>query len=62
MFKSLDAFEKLKDYECKGAVLPDGFFSKILQSCFIERYSKGEYVCHEGEKGDKFYINLYGAV
>lgn len=42
--------------------LPDSFFQKILQICTLQRSKKDDFVMHEGEKGDKFYIIIKGSV
>ena len=63
-FKSFDAFvtlRKMHDSEDAEELL-DSLCQKILQNCWVEHLRKGEYVCYEGDKGDKFYIILQGSV
>jgi len=63
LFKQLEAFTKIQainDEDCEQ--MPEGFFTKLLQNCWVERFKKGDYVCRQGEKGDKFYIILEGKV
>ena len=42
--------------------LPEEFYLKLLQNGWIERMEKGNYVCKQGDRGDKFYIILQGQV
>ena len=46
---------KLQDQE-----MPDSFYIKILQACWIERFKTDDFVMIQGEKGEKFYMILEG--
>lgn len=58
-FQELEAFKKLVAMKEE---LPEEFYLKLLQNCWIERMKKSNFVCKQGDKGDKFYIILQGHV
>ena len=63
LFKEFEGFKKIKQMNAElGQEIPKGFWAKVLQSCWIERYQKGDYIIRQGERGDKFYIIVDGAV
>lgn len=63
VLKEFEGFKKIKQMNAElGQQIPKSFYLKILQGSWIERYQKGDYIIRQGEKGDKFYIIVDGAV
>ena len=63
LMKDMEALQQIKDLQDtdqSGKELPRAFYQKMIQSCWIERYKKGDYIIQQGDVGVNFYIIIEG--
>ena len=63
IFQKFYSLKEIKAFKNDAQLeMPTSFYKNLLINCWIERYKQGEYIIHEGEIGENFYIIVEGNV